>query len=326
MNFQCKSCGGNVVFDPESQRMYCESCGSYDTEDRVGDASLTVCASCGGEIAITDNVSSDRCPYCGNFLVFDPRVRDEFEPHRILPFTVSRKAAIETLRKVFKRRTFAPSDFLADASLKGLKGQYVPFFLYDYDTDTDFEGTGNKVRTWISGNKEYTETSYFKLIRKMRIPFRGVPADASPLDDVTMDTLEPFPYDKLQSFDPKFMSGFYGFIYDAPASTYEPRIKARMSSDIKSFLSDSYSGFSSVRTESLNTEYSSENEEYVLFPIWEYQYKYRDKVYDFFINGVTGKVLGKIPVVVGKVIGYSVAFMGLVYVILMALYNILELV
>ncbi len=326
MNYQCKSCGGNVVFDPETQRMYCESCGSFDTEDRVGDASLTVCASCGGEIAVTDDVSSSRCPYCGNFLVFDPRVSGEFKPREIMPFFISRKAAAETLRSEYKRRVFAPADFLSDSKFKGMTGKYVPFFMYDFDTDTEFEGTGNKVRTWISGNREYKETSYFRLVRKVRIPFCHVPADASPLDDETMDNLEPFPYDKLQEFDPKFMSGFYGFIYDAPANTYEPRIKARLTADIKSYLSDSYSGFSSVRTEKLNTDFRTGDEKYVLFPVWEYQYQYKDKTYGFFINGVTGKMIGEIPVVTSKVIGFSAVFFALTYVILTAILNILRLI
>ncbi len=326
MNFQCKGCGGNVVFDPETQRMYCESCGSYDTEDKVGDTSVTVCASCGGEIAITDNVSADRCPYCGNFLVFDPRVEGELKPRKILPFMVSRKKAVETLRTTLKRRIFAPVDFLGDATFKEFKGMYVPFFMYDYDTDTVFSGTGNKVRTWVSGNKEYTETSYFRLERKMRIPFRHVPADASPLDDQTMDELEPFPYDKMQGFDPKLMSGFYGYIYDAPSETYEPRIQHRLTEDINSYLSQSYSEYSSVRTEKRNTDFVSRDEEYVLLPVWQYPYKFKDKSYECFVNGVTGKVIGKAPVAAGKVIGYSAVFVGLAYVILSAIWTILELV
>ena len=38
-----------------------------------------------------------------------------------------------------------------------MEGIYVPFWLYDYKACYDYTGEGVRVRTWTSGNTEYTE-------------------------------------------------------------------------------------------------------------------------------------------------------------------------
>ena len=326
MNFQCKNCGGNAVFEPKSGKMFCQYCGSYDSERKTGDRSVNVCASCGGEISVETNVSSSKCPYCGNYLVFDERIEDNYEPKEILPFSVTREMAEETLKNTFKRRTFAPSGFFSKESFKSIKGDYVPFFLYDYNTLTEFDGTGTQSRSWISGNKEYTETSYYRIRRKMRADFSKIPADASYFDDNQMDLLEPFPYDKFKDFDPKYMSGFYGYIFDAPASSYEQRVKGRISGAVSRLLSDSYAEYNGVRADVCETNFDLRKDEYVLMPVWEYEYKYKDQTYNFYINGVTGKAVGTVPVSKKKVFGYSLFFGAMMWLIAQAGLFILEVI
>ena len=41
--------------------------------------------------------------------------------------------------------------------------------------------------------------------------------------------------------------------------------------------------------------------DYALYPVWHYEYKYNNKLYEFMMNGQTGKVVGKPPVSIGKV-------------------------
>ena len=73
-----------------------------------------------------------------------------------------------------------------------MEGIYVPFWLYDYGADYDFAGEGTRVRTWRSGDTEYTETSYFEVIRQMDVDFDRIPVDASiAMDDGIMDLMGP---------------------------------------------------------------------------------------------------------------------------------------
>ena len=52
----------------------------------------------------------------------------------------------------------------------------------------------------------------------------------------------------------------------------------------------------------MSTVYSKITYKYLMLPIWVSSFKYNDKVYQFMVNGQTGKVSGKTPVSAIKVI------------------------
>ena len=57
-----------------------------------------------------------------------------------------------------------------------------------------------------------------------------------------------------------------------------------------------------VRNVRVNSRFSDITYKYLMLPIWCSSFKYQDKVYQFMVNGQTGKVYGKTPISVGKVI------------------------
>ena len=64
--------------------------------------------------------------------------------------------------------------------------------MYDYDSDVAYEAIGTKVRSWTSGDKRYTETSYFDVGRSLHVNYEGIPVDASiAMEDGIMDLMEP---------------------------------------------------------------------------------------------------------------------------------------
>ena len=314
MNFQCKNCGGNMIFAPAKQKMYCPYCEGEDTERVVGNDSLSVCASCGAEITPGEYQSSDKCPYCGNFLVFDKRVSDAYKPDSIIPFKLDKDMAVQAMDKEFKKRLFAPITFLSEKTLEGMKGAYVPFFLYDYHAKSEFHGEGTKVRSWSSGNYDYTETSYYEVERYMEANFDNIPVDASfEMDDSTMDLMEPYDYSDLLSFDPKYLSGFFGEIYNDTAEHFADRAKKKASDSAEILMKRSIGSYNTLRADVDRTTLVDGKIDYSLFPVWIYNYKYGGKEYKFFVNGQTGKVIGKTPVSKLKVLIYTIFSTGLLY-------------
>lgn len=312
MNFQCKNCGGNMVYSPKVKAMYCPYCEGTDCESVAGDASLTVCASCGGELSVDKFDSSGKCPYCGNYLVYNDRVSGEYLPDSVIPFKLTKDEAVESMDKEFKRRKFAPISFLNEKTLENLKGYYVPFFLYDFTADYDYLGEGTKVRTWRSGNYDYTETSYFEIVRKMHAEYDNIPADASyVMEDNTMDLLEPFDYNELMEFDPKYLSGFFGSIYNDKSDTFKPRAVIKATNSAKALMRDSIKGYATVKAEVDDLRFQDGKVDYTLFPVWKYVFKWAGKEYPFYVNGQNGKVIGKVPISKLKVIIYSLVSGGL---------------
>lgn len=328
MIFKCKNCGGNTVFEPQSQKMFCPYCEGEDSEEvKTGENSLQVCLNCGGEIAVSDFVSASKCPYCDNYLIFDERVEGEFEPHLMIPFKLSKDKVKELLKEKFKKAVFAPGDFLSEVKLKTIEGMYVPFFLYDYETNWDYEGEGTKIRKWVSGNTEYTEISYYQVIRNMDIDFQRVPVDASiAMEDSVMDLMEPYTYEALEDFRAKYMSGFFGERYNESREDLEYRAKMKAKKDAEALLQASLGGYSTSRTIRKNLDMNRKEADYTLFPVWIYSYHYKGQDYRFHINGQTGKIVGKIPVSKGKVVGYGVTLWGILTLMMWMLQFIIRVV
>lgn len=308
MFFRCKNCGGNVVYSPERHEMYCPFCDSEKSGERTesGSAALTVCPNCGGEVPVQEHTSATQCPYCDSYLIFNERVEGKYAPQVMIPFQIGKENCKKSLREKFKKCLFAPTDFLSEARLDGMQGIYVPYWFYDYNTDCEFRGEGTKVRVWRSGNKEYTETSFYAIHRRLDIHFEKIPVDASEqMPDDVMDLIAPFQYSQLGDFSPEYMSGFYGEKYNMNFDAVENRARQLMNEDAGKLLRESYAGYNTVKTIQQDIRVRDSNTIYGLLPVWKYLYRYRGQEYPFYVNGQTGKIVGTAPVSPGKVWAYA---------------------
>ena len=73
MFYRCKSCGGNVIYDPKKKAMVCESCGNGGEPDLISQEKKHVCNNCGAEIEADKIDLSLKCPYCGTYVIFEDR-------------------------------------------------------------------------------------------------------------------------------------------------------------------------------------------------------------------------------------------------------------
>lgn len=319
MIFKCKNCGGNTVYSPEHKGMFCPYCDSEKSEERTHDLyHITNCPDCYGELNIEEHTSALQCPYCDNYIILNDRVEGEFLPDKLILFKYSKEMVKNLMREKFKKCIFAPTDFLSEARLDSMRGEYIPFWLFDYNTHCDFRGEGVKVRSWRSSDIEYTETSYYSLVRDMDISYKDIPADASvKMPDQVMDLMEPYDYTEFVPFSPEYMSGFDGEKYNMASELAEPRAGVKMKKSAEVLLDQSISGYLRVTTGMRNIYETDRNAEYGLLPVWKYIYKYQDKLYPFYINGQTGKVVGKVPVSAKKVIAYGITLWAVLTILLL---------
>ncbi|MCR5654127.1 MAG: hypothetical protein K6G07_00585 [Lachnospiraceae bacterium] len=307
MFFKCKNCGANTVWNPEKRRMCCPHCESIDSEDMVTSTEdMVSCPACGAPIQPKQYESATKCEHCGSYIIFEERINGELLPHLILPFLISKEKAKEEIKKQFGKMLFVPFGFLREASLDKMEGDYVPFFLFDMHGHYQYSGKGRKVRTWISGNTEFTETSIYQITRDMTVDYSRVPADASlAMPDGQMDLLEPYDYQGMTQFHPRFMSGFFGEYYSVGAEAVLPRALAKTKESARHLLQGSIGGYSSVSPEVDNYQAQVMEQNYALLPVWRYVYSYRGKNYNFYLNGQTGKLVGDPPIAKGKLVAYG---------------------
>ena len=318
MIFKCRNCGGNSIYSPEQKGMYCPFCDSQNSQEKTESAGdMKICPNCGGELNVQEHTSALQCPYCDHYIILNERVEGEYAPVRLIPFKLGKDMVKKLMKDSFGRKIFAPTDFLSEARLNSMVGEYVPFWLYGYNTRCYYDGEGTKVHVRVVGDTEITETSFYHVVRDMSICYQDIPADASlKMTDDIMDLLEPYQYQEMVDFQPEYLSGFQGEKYNMPWQDVEFRARNKMSESAETLLNQSISGYTRLAHRNKEIRVGDQQTRYVLLPVWKYIYKYKEELYPFYINGQTGKIIGKVPVSTAKVLVYG----GTLWACLMAIF------
>ncbi|MBQ2275737.1 MAG: hypothetical protein U0L23_09490 [Lachnospiraceae bacterium] len=314
--YKCPTCGGVMTYNAQKQLLECSHCQTsmaadeYDISDLRAEENKTEefnitsyrCPSCGAELITDDYTAATTCSYCGSPTIINDRLSEENAPDLIIPFKFNKAATLEKLKHWCRNGLFTPSDFLSQNSLKKLSGIYVPFWLYDFDTHCSMNAKCSKVRTYIQGDKEYTETSYYEVYRETVASYEKIPADASEkMEDNIMDALEPFYYLDLEDFDMAYFSGYSAEKYNFTAEDMIARVVPRAKGYAESITRNTMRDYDSINVTSADTDAKMTKATYAFLPVWRYAYRYKGIDYIFSMNGQTGKIIGKPPKSASKI-------------------------
>lgn len=319
LSYKCPNCGGDLKFDPKTQKLTCEYClSSFQKEEiekevhkhekktqtvfeekkgTAGTVNMYTCPSCGAEIVTDETTAATTCYYCHNPVVFTKQLTEEFRPSQIIPFKKSREEAIATFEAWCKKKWFLPRDFTSPRQLDHITGIYIPYWLVDCDVEGRLYGSGQRVTSWKRGDYLYTKTDIYAISRVATMRFLRVPHDASSkADDTMMNSIAPFDYKDLTPFSYAYLSGFISERYDVDKQTVFPIVQSWVDNAVENELRRSVSGYSSTQFTRPSIFIDKAEYEYVLMPIWMLTYTYQGKVYVFAMNGQTGKTWGSVPV------------------------------
>ena len=328
INFTCNNCGAPLRFSPIDGTLKCEFCSTNESIEKSVDsikeydlqealhflenyneqeiAKEVKCSKCAATFSMTPYSFSSNCPYCGT-----PAITDfvkEITPKSMLPFQLSQKKAQLFFKKWIGSLWFAPSKLkkFVEGDEK-LKGYYLPYWTYDANTYTQYQGQRGDVyyvtveRTVIVNGRETRQKVQEPRVRWT--PVSGQVEDA--FDDITigasktishtiLDNLSPWHTDVLVPFNEKYIAGFDSEEYTVGLDNGFELAKVKMSKVINQHIKANIGGdqqqISSMHTEYRNTSYKN-----VLFPIWTAKFKWKNKTYNYAINGQTGKVTGERP-------------------------------
>ena len=324
--YKCPCCGGAIAFDTASQKMKCPYCDSefemdalkaYDEElnsQKAEDMSWDTqagsqwadsetenlgtysCQSCGGEIVGDETTAATSCPYCGNPVVFMGQFKGDLKPDFVIPFKLDKKAAKEALLNHYKGKVLLPKVFKDQNHVDEIKGVYVPFWLFDADADANIRYRATKVRRWSDSNYNYTETSYFAVMRDGEISFERVPVDgSSKMPDDLMESIEPFNFNEAVDFQTAYLAGYLADKYDVDAQQSIDRANTRIKRSVEESFKRTVKGFTTVTPESSSIRLSNGQAKYALYPVWILNTTWKDKKYLFAMHGQTGKFVGDLP-------------------------------
>jgi hypothetical protein len=219
-------------------------------------------------------------------------------PQAVLPFGLMEKEAHEAMRAWLKSRWFAPNDIADEARADHFHGIYVPFWTYDADTDTDYEGErGTRV-----GSGKNRRTSWKRVTGNVKGPFDDVVVSGSKSVSAEFkDALAPWPLEQLETYQTEFLAGFRAENHTIGLAEGFARAQTHMRTLITDWIKKDIGG-DRQRVTSSTTRFSKETFKHVLVPVWITHYQFAGKTYRLSVNGRTAKAYGQRPFSVPKLL------------------------
>lgn len=324
--YKCPCCGGAIAFDSTLQKLKCPYCDTefeVETLENYGkelesepDDSMNwetsaggdwqegeaeglrsyVCKSCGGEIVADDTTAATSCPFCGNPVVMSGQVSGYLKPDYVIPFKLDKKAAKEALKKHYSGKKLLPKVFKDENHIDEIRGVYVPFWLFDADADAHIRYKATRVRAWSDSDYNYTETSFFSVVRGGSIGFQRVPVDgSSKMPDDLMESIEPFYFEDAVDFHTAYLAGYLADKYDVDAEASVERANERIKNSTADAFAQTVQGYATVTPEATGIHLQNGRAKYALYPVWLLNTTWKGKKYTFAMNGQTGKFVGDLP-------------------------------
>lgn len=357
LTYKCPNCGGELIFDPAKQDYHCEYCQSRfsqqeldemepaqgeaeretgreedgreyadqtgeqtaqeEKDEKQGEALIYHCPSCGAQIVTDETTAATFCYYCHNPVVLEGRLSGDYLPDQIIPFAIDRKAAVEQFMNFVKRKKFVPKNFFDENQIEKLCGVYYPYWVYGCRIEGEVSGEATKVRVWIAGDEEFTETSMFQVERRGEITLDCMTKNALKASDKALvEGVLPFRTQEMKKFSMGYLSGFFAKKRDMEQEEFADGLRQEARSCAKSLLRGSIQGYSTVQIRQDHTEILQEDWQYLLLPVWVLTYGGRNgHIYYYAMNGQTGSVCGELPID-GKKLGMFCAGVGLVVTLL----------
>ncbi len=264
-----------------------------------------ICKSCGAESIYDALQIADVCPYCGSNLVVEAGDTDAMTPGGVCGFAITVKQAGEKFKKWIKHRIFAPKEVRKGTIPDSFKGVYLPYWTFDTETTTSYTARYGKTRTVRINGKTHTHVDWYhtsgvydKLFDDLLI------SGTDRYDKTAMSKIEPFDTASGKVYKPEYRAGFaaerYSVGLNAAWKRGRTKINGILQDNVKDYIKRSYHA-DRVDSLKISTDYKNVKYKYLMLPVWLSSFRYKEKIYNFMVNGQTGKVGGKTPVSVWKV-------------------------
>ncbi len=334
LGFPCQNCGAPTVWDPESDALACQHCGTSRAVPRaegailerpLADAGLAArglglearavrCLTCGASVALDAVATAASCAFCGSSNVLSQEAnRNALRPESLIPLDIGRGAAEQNLRRWLAGLWFRPG------ALKRLQrfdavGVYVPYWTFDARVHSDWSADAGHY---------YWETQMVPVMRNGRLRLearrvqkvRWVPAwgqrdDA--FDDLLVNAsrgvpdalagkLGGFDTQKLVPYRPEYLAGWRAEEYRLDLEQAWSVARGRIVAQQQRRCAADVPG-DTQRNLRVTNDIEGVHWKHVLLPIWTLTYPFGGKSYTVLVNGQSGRVHGVAPLSWAKIL------------------------
>ncbi len=264
-----------------------------------------------GTVAVTT------CPYCGNSAVAPGQLSGDFSPDLVIPFKLGRDDVTAALKEHYKGKILLPKSFVTGNHIDEVQGVYVPFWLYGARVDGEvcFDATNETVtRNPIALSQPPTTTTpTVKAISHLSAcPSTDHPrcptATWTPSSRLTTTRCARSRSRICPATSPTATTRIAKPARRAPSVVW----KKSTISALRETVVDEYDD---ATVESKQLDYTWEDSDYALFPVWMLSTSWNGKSYLFAMNGQTGRMVGELPCSKPKLAIASVLFFVIGFVL-----------
>jgi len=338
VDFPCANCGAKLTWDPESDALSCEYCGTKTQVPRgegtiveraledAGSAARGLgvalraakCANCGASVCFSTSSTAEVCVYCGSANVLAQEAnRNALRPESLVPLDLSKAEVEARFKKWLGSLWFRPSELKKSKSHDAV-GIYVPFWTFDCRVHSDWSAdAGHYYYVTVPKMVMVNGKAQMRMVQEQRI--RWVPAwgqrddayddalvCASNLKPELMAKLGGFETKALVPYRPEYLAGWHAEEYQFDLEQGWSRAQAMVVDSQQSRCAGDVPGDTHRNLRVKNT-IAGVRWKHVLLPVWSLQYRFHGEVYTVLVNGQNGCVAGKAPISWAKVALFALA-------------------
>ncbi len=327
MHLPCPSCGSQLLYTAENQKLSCAHCGYLEAIDPSNDLVLEQplfdaieqdqdfsaevpdqqhfqCENCSAKFVIDSRDIKVNCGFCGSSKVNLKAYEHQYiQPVGIIPFYVARDKAEEHFKVWIKQGWFTPFNFQQFAKVNSLHGVYIPFWTYDAQTHATWQGEAGHyyyetIQVRVNGQmqtQQVQKTRWTHRSGALNHFFDDVLVVASGgLVQEDISRILPYRLTEVVNFDPRLMVGWEAEIYQKGVKDAYQVGEKIMDHRLRNMCSAQLGG-DTQRNLHVNSRKSDQTFKHIILPLWVCSYNYKNRVYRFTINGQTGRVYGQKP-------------------------------
>jgi len=331
----CPGCGAHLEYCPDKEMLSCDRCtntvdipvgvaGRFPLSDlsnaaanRWDETRTFICNSCSAQEVVPAHQMTSACAFCGGTNIAASEEIAGLKPNAVVPFKISKAKAVEAVTRWAKKKALAPSRFKKNVVAKDVDGIYTPAFKFDATTFTQYQGVLSRVETrttWVGGRSVVTSHT-------VRFPIRGTYSGnfnnmlvhaCDTIGQADLNKIQPYAMQNVKEFNSAFLYGFVAGQNKRDGLACWGQARGQIDNAIRAAVLAQHPGCSIVSFNA-NTQYTTASYRYVLIPVFVGHFNYRGKLYQFFINGESGKITGKTPkspLKIGAIVAAGVLALG----------------
>ncbi len=343
VDLECDECGARLTWDPAVDALSCSYCGYSRTVERGegtilerplaeagaaarglgADVRVLRCENCGARVALGEIGTSEACVFCGSASVLaQDENRNAIRPESLIPLDVS-AGEVEERFKTWVRGLWFRPNALKNTKRFDAVGVYIPAWTFDCEVASAWSAdSGTYYYVTVRHAVRVNGRTQMRTRRVRKVRWRPAWGDRrDTYDDLQIlashgikadlaRELGPFDTRDLVPYRPEYLAGWRAEEYQIDLEQGWDQARDRITAMQRDRCAGDVPGDTHRRLSVRNT-IADVRWKHVLLPMWTLTYRFGGKPYTVLVHGQTGKVVGKAPFSVFKILGVIVLVLAL---------------